>query len=147
MFLNVNSLYVIDYVRMGKLSTPLLSNMLFFFRSFTACGRDSCCNHHLVADIYRIEIRIMCFIKQRTSLLISVKNGDRDLNIRDTSQPPSYLWSCCHNENEENIQPIKVDKTNSVVGVGSTGLKPISEYPRLSHVLLAGNISACYAGK
>ena len=126
---------------MGKISTPLSSNLLLFICSFTACGRDSCWDRHLAVNIDLIEIRILCFIKNPLLFSFLVKNGARHLNIRDALQPPCYLWSCFHNEDKENIEPQNVEKANSVVGAGPTVLKPRSAYPHLSHVASARNIS------
>ena len=127
---------------MGKLSMPMLSNLLLFLRSLAACGRDSRWNRHIASDIYLIEIQILCFIKQHPLFSLLVKNGARQLNIRDARQHPSHLCSRCHNEDEANIEPQNVEKANSVVGAGPTGLKPGSVYyPRLSHVVSAKNIS------
>ena len=78
---------------MGKLSTSLSSDMLFFLRSFTACGRYSRWTRHIASDIHLIEIRILCFIKQPHIFSFLVKNRSRHLSIRDARQPPSYLWS------------------------------------------------------
>ena len=134
MFLNAHIIYVKNYFQMGKLSTSLSSDMLFFLRSFTACGRYSHWTRHLAADIHLIEIQILCFIKQPPIFYFLVKNRAMCLNICDSRQPQSYLWSCCHNEDEENIEPKNMEEANSFLGDIPTGLKPISEYPHLIHV-------------
>ena len=126
MFLNAHIIYVKNYFQMGKLSTSLSSDMLFFLRSFTACGRYSRWTRHIASDIHLIEIRILCFIKQPHIFSFLVKNRSRHLSIRDARQPPSYLWSRCYNEDEENIEPTNMEKANSVLGDRPTGLKPIS---------------------
>ena len=60
---------------MGKMSTPLLSNMFLSFCSFTARRRDYLCTRHLAADIKPIEIIILRFIKQTLSSTSWLKMG------------------------------------------------------------------------
>ena len=80
--------------------------------------------------------------KSAPSLLFLGLKWARNLNICDTRQPPIYLWNSFHNNNEANVEPKNVDKANSTVGAGTTGLKPTSAYPHLSHVASKRNISA-----
>ena len=114
----------------------------FFLRCFTVCRRDSCWTSHIAADIYLIEIRIPCFIKQIPLVYFLVKNEARNLNIHVIRQPPIHLWSRCQNKDEENTEPKNVEKANPLVGVGPTSLKPISAYTHLSHVSSNRNIYA-----
>ena len=126
---------------MGKLSTPLSSNMLLFLRSFTACGRDSRCTRHLSAYIYLIKILVLCFVNQPPLFSFLVKNRARHLNICYARQTPIYLWSRCHNEDEAYIEPKNMDKANNFLGAGHTGLKPRSEYTHLNRAAQEINIS------
>ena len=126
---------------MGKFSTLMLSNIFLFLNSFTVCSRYSLRTHNIAADIYLTEIKILCLIKQPPLFCLLFLNGARHLNIRDARKPPSYLWSCCHNKDKANIEPQNLEKANSVIGSGSTGLKPRSACPHLSHVASESNIS------
>ena len=119
---------------MGKFSTLMLSNMLLFISSFNTCGSYYPWTYHLASDIYLIEIWILCFIKQPPIFSFLVIYGASHLNICDARQPPSYLCSCCHNEDEADIEPQNVEKSNSVVGYVPTGLNPISAYSHMIHV-------------
>ena len=111
-----------------------------FFFNFS-CGRYYHCTCNIAADTYRIEIQVLLSINHPSLFSFLVINGFNHLNIRDTHQPPSYLWSFFHNEDEANIEPQNVVKSNSVVGAWPIGLNQISAYPNMSHAESASNIS------
>ena len=126
---------------MGKFSTPLLSNMLLFLRSFTACGRNYLWTLHLAAYIYLIKFLILCFINQPRIFSFLVKNRARHLNICDPRKNPRYLWSIFHNKDKAKIEPKNMEKSNSVLGAGLTGLNSRKTYPHLNHVASESKIS------